>query len=132
MLMPPISRYMTRQPWTTAIETDLGQAWKLMREQQIRHLPVFDRERLVGVLSARTAELCVSTSGDRALTVGDAMMPELVIAQPEDAVDGVVEKMAELRRDAAVIVGKSGAVEGIFTGVDAMTVLVDVLRRATA
>src|SRR4051812_19603913 len=44
----PISRYMTRQPWTIRMDATLAEARALMREHGIRHLPVLDAGRLRG------------------------------------------------------------------------------------
>lgn len=51
---------------------------------------------------------------------------------PEEPVDVVVEKMANHKYGSTVMMNLRGDVEGIFTTVDALQVLVDVLRRATA
>ena len=51
MLMPPISRYMTRQLWTIERGATLTDAHQLMRAHAIRHLPVMDNGQLVGLIS---------------------------------------------------------------------------------
>ncbi len=51
---------------------------------------------------------------------------------PDDPVDAVVERMASRKFGSAVVLDRRGAVEGIFTTVDALQVLAEVLRRATA
>src|SRR5579863_568218 len=53
VLMPPIGRYMTSQPWTLESGASLGDARRLMHAHGIRHLPILDDGRLVGVLSER-------------------------------------------------------------------------------
>jgi CBS domain-containing protein len=50
----------------------------------------------------------------------------------DDPVDAVAERMAARKYGCALIVNRRGAVEGIFTTIDAMQVLADVLRKATA
>ena len=49
MLMPSMSRYMTRQPWTIRSGATMADAHALMRSHKIRHLPVLDGGKLVGV-----------------------------------------------------------------------------------
>src|SRR4051794_420478 len=57
MLMPPISRYMTRQPWTIEPSATLTAAHLLMRRHAIRHLPVVDAGVLVGIVTERDLHL---------------------------------------------------------------------------
>lgn len=51
----PIGEVMTRQPLTVGPETTLGHALVLMHERAIRHLPVIDRGKPVGIVCARDA-----------------------------------------------------------------------------
>ena len=60
------------------------------------------------------------------------MSIEVYGAHSDDPVDKVVEEMAERKLGCAVILDRHGSVEGIFTTVDALQVLADVLKRATA
>ena len=133
MLMPSISRYMTRQPWTIGREAKISQADELMREHHIRHLPVLDAGKLIGILSQRDVYLFNRIiSLDSEDTVGDAMTVDVYAAGSDDPVDTVVENMAEHKYGSAVVVDKRGQVEGIFTTVDGMQVFAEVLRRVTA
>jgi acetoin utilization protein AcuB len=133
MLMPSISRYMACQPWTIPKDAKLSQAQQLMREHGIRHLPVLDAGTLVGILSQRDARLIETIPGSDPdeLTVEKVMVPEVYTVSADDSVDLVAERMAERKYGSAVVLNRRGAVEGIFTTVDALQVLADVLRRAT-
>ncbi|MDR7480921.1 MAG: CBS domain-containing protein [Armatimonadota bacterium] len=42
---------MTPDPTTVAPQTSLGDALRVMRRQRIRHLPVMERDRLVGIVT---------------------------------------------------------------------------------
>jgi acetoin utilization protein AcuB len=133
MLMPPIARYMTCQPWTIRRDAKLAQAHELMREHKIRHLPVLEAGKLVGIVSERDVYLFERLADmDTDVTVEDAMTVDVYAVKCEDSVDAVVEKMAEHKYGSVVVMNRRGLVEGIFTTVDGMQVLADVLRRATA
>jgi acetoin utilization protein AcuB len=131
MLMPPIARYMTRQPWTIRPDAKLSQAKEMMREHAIRHLPVLEAGRLVGILSERDLYL-LDRLDQLDETVEDAMTVDVYVAHYDDPVDSIVERMAERKYGSAVVLDRRGGVEGIFTTTDGMQVLADVLRRATA
>ena len=134
MLMPSMSRYMTRQPWTIGKDAKMSQAHLLMREHHIRHLPVLDSGRLVGIVTERDLHLIETLPGGDPdeVSVEEAMTPEVYVVSADDPVDTVVEKMADHKYGSAVVVNQRGIVAGIFTSIDAMQVLADVLRRATA
>lgn len=133
MLMPPISRYMTRQPWTIRRDAPLSQAKAMMQAHQIRHLPVLEGGTLVGMVTERDILRLERFEhlGD-GLLVEDAMAEDLYTADLDQPVDEVVDAMAEHKYGSAVVRNKQNKVEGIFTTVDAMRVFAEVLRRAVA
>jgi acetoin utilization protein AcuB len=134
MLMPRVFRDMTRQPWTIRKDAKMSQAHELMRAHRIRHLPVLENGKLVGIVSDRDLHLIetLPDSEPDEVTVEEAMTEEVYAVGLDDPVDAVAERMAAHKYGCAVVADQRGAVEGIFTTVDAMQVLVDVLRRATA
>lgn len=130
MLMPPISRYMTRQPWTIERSATLTAAHQVMRSHAIRHLPVMEAGKLVGIVSERDLHL-IETLPDAdpdEVTVDDAMTEAVYVAAPTDEVSEVVDRMAAGKLGSAIVM-RDQAVEGIFTSIDALQVLSHVLRR---
>jgi acetoin utilization protein AcuB len=130
MLMPPISRYMTRQPWTIERNATLTAAHRLMRAHGIRHLPVLEAGKLIGIVSERDLHL-IETLPDAdpdEVQVEEAMTDQVYIAGPRDEVADVVERMSD-QKIGSVIVMDDSRVEGIFTSIDALQVLASLLRR---
>jgi acetoin utilization protein AcuB len=133
MRMPAISRYMTRQPWTIGRQASLAEAHRLMREHQIRHLPVRDGERLVGIVSRGDLHL-LETIAELALEsaeVEEAMTPGPCIVSGDTPLDEAVEIMAQKKYGSVIVVGRQG-VEGIFTTADACRAFAATLRRGVA
>jgi acetoin utilization protein AcuB len=112
----------------------MSQAHELMRTHRIRHLPVLESGKLVGVVSDRDLHLIetLADSDPDEITVDEAMSEEVYVVAPDDPVDAVVERMANHKYGSAIVMNRRGIVEGIFTTVDALQVLADVLRRVTA
>lgn len=130
MLMPTISRYMSRQPWTIRNDALAEEGRRIMKEHGIRHLPVLEAGVLVGVVSERDLRLAeVANAGS--LTIEDLMSPDVHTVLPGAAVDAVVDVMAERKIGSVVVTNPIGGIEGIFTTVDALEVLSEMLRRAT-
>lgn len=128
--MPPISRYMTRQPWTIEPGATLTAAHRLMRRHAIRHLPVIGAGKLVGIVTERDLHL-IETLRDAdpdQITVDDAMTETVYVAAPTDEVSDVVDRMAADKLGSAVVM-QGPHVDGIFTSIDALYVLSHVLRR---
>lgn len=132
MLMPTVKRYMTREPYSIASTDNLTRAKDLMLKHGIRHLPVVDGARLVGVLSDRDLDVVQAVPGiDLAhVEVGRVMALPLPV-WGETPIDEVSTLMAKTKSDCVVVQGGQG-VEGIFTATDALQALADLVRRATA
>jgi CBS domain-containing protein len=47
----PISAIMTRDPLTVGLDTSIDQCMKIMMTRSIRHLPVVDEGRVIGMIS---------------------------------------------------------------------------------
>jgi acetoin utilization protein AcuB len=115
---------MSPAPHTIAPTSSLSRAVKTMRENQVRHLPVVDRDRVVGVLSQRDILIMESLPGvnPTEIRVDEAMV------RPETPVGEVAETMIE-RKLGSTIVSEGGRVVGVFTTTDALRALHDLLER---
>jgi acetoin utilization protein AcuB len=124
---------MTAQPWTIERDASLADAYHLMREHDIRHLPVVDNGDLVGIVSERDVHLLANVA-DIALTgvpVTEAMKERPFVVTSDAMLDEVAAIMAEHKYGSAIVIGHGG-VEGIFTTIDACRALADVLERSLA
>lgn len=131
--IPRIARYMSTTPHTIGREQTLSTAHKLMREHRVRHLPVLEGGKLVGVISDRDLAL-IETLRDvdaTKVTVEDAMTQAPFTVSPDASLDEVVATMAEHRYGSAIILD-NGNVVGVFTTVDALTALSDLLKTRLA
>jgi len=132
MLMPTVSRYMTRQPWTIESHKSLAAAHAIMGEHAVRHLPVVDDGKLVGIVSDRDLRLAESVGGLGRARIRDAMSEPVFSVSAESGIDEVARTMSEHKYGSALVVTTHGAVVGIFTMVDACRALAEILERVTA
>jgi acetoin utilization protein AcuB len=132
MLMPAIDRYMTREPYSVSSTDSLARVRHMMLAHSIRHLPVIDGERLVGVVSDRELVAIERIPGVELsrVEVARVMTPPIVV-WGETPLDDVSELMSHRKSDCVVVQGGHG-VAGIFTATDALAALTDLLRRAAA
>jgi len=127
--MQTVAHYMTRQPLTIGRRASLAKAHALMRENGIRHLPVVEARRLVGIVSVGDLHL-LETIADfplDAVDVDEAMTPNPYVVSGDTPVYEVVETMAKRKYGCAIIGAEDGTVEGIFTTIDALHVLANLL-----
>ena len=132
--IPKIEKYMSPMPHTVGKDIPMNKALDIMRSQRIRHLTVQDGGKLVGVITDRDIKLAASFEGSENtdgnhLVVDDIMTPEPYTVTPQAALDQVVAEMAEHKYGCAIIVQDNGKVVGIFTAVDGLRVLSEVLQQ---
>lgn len=129
---PKIQKYMTPMPHTVGKDIPLKKAFEIMRENRIRHLPVQDGGHLIGVISDRDIKFASSFEGSSELMVEDVMTPDPYKVSPDALLEDVVGTMADHKYGCAIVEQGNGKVVGIFTEVDAMRVLSEVLKQSFA
>jgi acetoin utilization protein AcuB len=127
--IPTIQKYMTTSPHSIGTDQPLAKAHEMMRELDIRHLPVLLGGQLVGILTDRDLALIESMSGvdPRKVTIEDAMTSSVYSVEPGTPLDEVVATMGARKLGSAVIM-QNGKVVGIFTTVDLCSAFTDLLQ----
>jgi acetoin utilization protein AcuB len=102
----------------------------MMTEHKVRHLPVLQGGKLVGILSERDLALFDRMrGGDVGASVEDAMTQDVQTAASGDPIDKVVDAMVMTKHGCVVVIDRHNDVEGIFTTIDGLQILAEVLRR---
>jgi acetoin utilization protein AcuB len=119
-----IAAHMTQSPHTIGRGQTLAVAHELMLRHDIRHLPVLDGGKLVGILSERDLLLLETFRGidQRTVKVEEAMVPEPFVVSPSAPAGEVCRLMAQ-HKYGSVVVAEHGKVVGIFTAIDALRIL---------
>ena len=121
--VPLIKFIMTPFPYSVDMEDTVDAASEMMAQHGIRHLPVTDRGKPVGVVSDRDVRRAQSEQppegGGRVRDIADldAYIVELTVP-----LDSVVNEMAR-RHIATGLVVRDGRLVGIFTSTDVFTYL---------
>ena len=122
-----IAAYMTPGPHTIGREQSLAAAKQLMHTTHVRHLPVLHGGLLVGVVSERDLDVVGALPGSRQLSVEDAMVPDVYTISEDAPLASVAADMARLKVGSAVVL-KGNDVVGVFTAVDGLRALAELLR----
>lgn len=128
--LPQMVSVMTPFPYHIDATAKLADARQLMESHRIRHLPVFEKGDIVGVISERDLERAHipghPLSAETDLLVGDLCTHRPYFVDVADPLHIVLDAMAE-KRLGSVLVLKEGELAGLFTAVDACRLLAQIL-----
>ena len=132
---------MTSNPVVIQPDVTVPAATAVMRQHKIRHLPVVENGRLVGMISRgdlREASMSASINADQyelhfmldRLTVGKLMTRKVYTITPDAFLVHASELMTENKIAGLPVVDEKGGVVGIVTESDLLRTLVTKLREA--
>ena len=129
--IPQIKSVMTTFPFSVDAEASVSEALEFMQDHKIRHLPVTDDDKVVGLVSDRDIKLMLGPDfaypdADE-LKVKDAMVPEPYSVEFDARLDTVLGHMAE-QHIGSVVVMRHGRLVGMFTTSDACQAFAEFLR----
>jgi acetoin utilization protein AcuB len=134
--------WMTEHLVTLSPEASVAEALTLCRKRRIRHIPILEEGRLVGIVSDRDLRDASPALGDperartlQELRVADVMSREVITVDPQDSIENAAQQMYELKIESLPVMsegavadaGSSVAEEellGIVTSSDVMRALV--------
>jgi acetoin utilization protein AcuB len=123
-----IREFMTTQPIAVGPDASLEEAFELMGECNLRHLPVVRDTRILGVISERDIAHAWNSPQTDKKTVAAAMTAHPYIVDPEAPMSRVLEVMASNKFGCALVRDTGGNLVGIFTTTDAIQLLAQVFR----
>jgi acetoin utilization protein AcuB len=131
---------MTPNPVTVTPKTSIAEVWDLMRDLEIRHVPVVDNDAVVGMLSDRDISRLnlarmLEVEGIDALRRGletpvvHVMSSDVIAVEPETELSEVVELLLEHKVGALpVVLPDSRQIVGIISYIDVLRALREVLE----
>ena len=126
-----IKAYMTPFPYKVECDTPVQEAQAMMKEHDIRHLPVSNDGKLVGVISERDINWALDPVFDLRrnmdLKVENIYRKDIYKVDFNEPVDVVLKNMAH-QHIGSVLVLKDDKLVGIFTTVDACDSFAEHLR----
>ena len=128
----PVSEIMRREVVTAAPKETLDLTQDLMNLGRVRHVPVLDEGRLVGILSQRdllAASLTKALNFDpasrrsflRSVQVGEVMTKDAVTVGPETTLAQAAAILVQRKIGCLPVVSSHGALLGVLTDTDLLT-----------
>ncbi len=131
---------MTPNPLTVAPQASIAEAWDVMRELAVRHVPVVEEGVLVGMLSDRDlaqvdlarvlrVEGADALRGELETPIAEVMSSDVISVEPDTEVGDVISLLLEHKIGALPVV-EPGTQEvlGIISYVDVLRALQDLLE----
>ena len=130
--MPPVSTLMTPFPYFVRPDEPVARVLALMREHGIRHVPVKQEDRVVGLISEGDLRWLSSPAAGgvdpAAVRVRDVQVPPPYVVELNAPLGPVLLEMAR-RHVGSAIVLRSGRLAGIVTETDVCRAFGLVLER---
>jgi acetoin utilization protein AcuB len=130
-IIPAIKSVMTPFPYSVEVSAPIREAQEFMRKHNIRHLPVTENQKLVGVLTDRDIKLFLGPEfgypDQKEITVKDVYMEHPYIVDLNERLDKVLKTMA-MKHIGSVLVTRNGKLAGVFTSTDACESFAEFLR----
>lgn len=134
-----VSEYMTRKVITIRPEAGLREAFFLMRDEGIRHLPVTNKAgELVGIVSDRELRRpgWVDESPDIGheyhlsddMHISDVMIRDIIHVRTYDTLTKAVGTILDYQVGAAPVLDKTGDLVGMLSAVDLLKAFQDTLE----
>lgn len=109
---------------TVEPNANLDEALELMQGNGIRHLPVVEEGKVLGIISERDLLFHVGKDWSRMMTVRDIMQEDILSVQRTDDLGEVAYLLSSGKVGSAIVL-EDEKLYGIFTTTDALNALVD-------
>lgn len=125
----PVEEFTTPDPLTATEDTSVDELSRLMKDHDVRHIPILHGETVVGIVSDRDLRVVAALGiGEKSLVrAGDLMARNPVTVAAQTTLDQVAFEMSR-KKIGSVIVNEGDRFFGIFTVTDALNALIEIMR----
>jgi acetoin utilization protein AcuB len=125
----PVEEFTTPNPITATTHSKVEELVRVMKEHGIRHIPILQNEKVVGIVSERDLKVIAGLKmlEKSLLTAADIMSADPVTVDSSTLLDEVAFEMSE-KKIGSVIVTENDVFVGIFTVTDALNAFIEAAR----
>ena len=106
---------------------NMDRALELMQEHGIRHLPVIEDKKIVGIISERDVLTHIGKDWGKMLKAEEIMNTSILSVYVNDNLGEVAYQLSAQKKGSAIVLDTEGNLYGIFTTTDALNALVEIL-----
>lgn len=133
-----VQHWMTRNPITIEAETPFLEARLILKEKRIRHLPVVDRGKLIGVITDRDVKEAAPSGATTLdvyelnylllkMKVRDLVKKAPITIKPTNSVEKAALLMHDHKIGCLPVLDDAGKLVGLITETDLLEVMVEIL-----
>lgn len=122
-----VDEYTSIAPKTISLNAELKDAFQLMKDEGIRHLPVMDGKNVVGIVSERDILANYGKPWSEYMRVKSVMSTSILFAHANDNLGEVAFRLSSEKKGSAIVLNENEELHGIFTTTDALNALVEIL-----
>lgn len=123
-----VSSYMSGSPTTINNDVDYREAFDIMHDKDLHHLPVVDADgKVVGILAQRDLQLAARHFREANVEVSDVMHTPVVTVAPDESLKSAAERMMSGRIGGLPVVDGDRIV-GVITERDLLRALIELLQ----
>lgn len=112
---------------TINLNAGLSEAYKLMLSNGIRHLPVIEDGKVVGIISERDIVANIGREWSDLLRVKSVMCTSMLSAYVNENLGDVAYRLSKEKKGSAIVLDAADNLYGMFTTTDALNALVEIL-----
>lgn len=126
----PVEEFTTPDPITAGPDTSILELGQIMKEHGIRHIPVIEKDRIIGIVSDRDLKVaaCLNSSEKSMVLAKDIMVRDPLTVSSESPLDEVAYLMSKNKIGSVIVNDENSQFLGIFTATDALNALIEVVR----
>jgi len=120
-----VDEFTSVEPITIKDDSSVMEAAKLMEVNNIRHLPVIKDGTAVGIISKR--DISILESDLASMSVSEIMTLDPYTVRSTDLLRDVVFEMSSRKIGSALVNDSEDKLYGIFTSIDALNTIIELL-----
>ena len=122
-----VREWMITSPVTISKDRDIRDCLDLMKEFSIRHLPVVENEKLVGLVTESDLREVSSASSTEHMTIENAMVPQPITVSPDTDIEDAAKLIYFNKIGGLPVVDDNQEVIGIITAMDLLEVFIELM-----
>lgn len=128
MLHIPIEEFSTPSPMVADVSESALSVLALMKECEVRHVPIVEDGKVVGIVSERNINAVINVEGGENVSVGQIMVRDPYTVMWHEPLENVAFNMSKRKIGSAIVIDETLTPVGIFTSTDALNALIEVIR----
>jgi len=122
-----VQKIMNREVFTVPVTASIEEAAALIKEHDIRHLPVVEGEKLIGLVTEGEIRGAIFPAMIEDIGVKDLMMSDPITVHPETLLEDAVRLVYRHKIGCLPVVDEDRNLKGIITVVDMLASLIELM-----